>query len=120
MRRVLLALLLVLLVEAAAQRSYASSTHRHLTPRTIARRVAAAYGEKKPRILHVQRTESEATYAPMYVVRLSGRFHKGHKRAAYLYFSALVRRWFIWGIVAQDAHHHIVWLDNALPRPHKS
>jgi len=82
---------------------------------TVIHRVAAAYGENHPHVVHLQRTRTDSSpNEPMYFVVLSGHFHKGSKRAVYLSFSALADRSYIWGVLGQDAHHRQVWLDSIL------
>ena len=52
----------------------------------------------------------------MYVMGLSGHFHKGRKAAKYLHFSALASRWHVWGITGLGSRHQVLWTDSVLPR----
>jgi hypothetical protein len=121
MSRYALAIALLLGIGASSiGRASAAAPARGPTAASIIHRVAAVYGDAKPHVLKAQRTETDSTpQQTMYFVKLRGRFHKGSKRASYLQFSALVNRWYVWGIQAYNARHRLVWVDATLPRLHK-
>ncbi|GAC1464521.1 MAG: hypothetical protein PVSMB7_07690 [Chloroflexota bacterium] len=91
----------------------------HITPGSIARSIAAAYGEKHPDVVSVNATTTDSTpHERMYVIELAGRFrHRGKPMARFLTFSALADRNYIWGITARDRLHHLVWIDPVPPYP---
>lgn len=109
MRALPLALLLAALAPLSAR-----AAARHITPHRVAVRVGALFGDRHPRIIHLQRTVTEGSEQPMYVIEITGRFHQRRRHARYLYFSALEKRWHVWGVVAYNAHHHIVWTDPSI------
>jgi hypothetical protein len=53
----------------------------------------------------------------MYVLELRGSFRRGRARAAYLSFSALTDRWYVWGVEGYDARHHLQWRDATVKVP---
>jgi hypothetical protein len=97
--------------------SPASARSKPMTATYIIRTVSAAYGDRTPHVVGVQKTRTETSGALMYVIRLSGTFHRGRHRARYLTFSALAARWYVWGVQGYDRRHHLVWIDPTLPRP---
>jgi hypothetical protein len=114
MRIPLVATLIVLLWAGAATTGQAASST--LSPAAVAKQVARVYGERHPHVVQLQRTSTDSPpQQPMYFMELSGHFRKGRRQARLLYFSALARRWHVWGVVAYDAQHHIVWTDALLP-----
>ncbi|HZU14840.1 MAG TPA: hypothetical protein VFB58_18540 [Chloroflexota bacterium] len=113
MRAVLPAFFLLLTALLPANAHAAGS--RHLTPAALAVRVGRIFGDSRARIIHLERTTAEASNQRMYVIGLRGSFRQGARHARYLYFSALAGRWHVWGVVAYDARHHVVWNDPILP-----
>lgn len=88
-----------------------------MTPAALTRLVAAIYGEHHPRIVHLERTTSESSHQRMYFIGMSGHFSNGRKHARTIYFSALASGWHVWGLVAYDAQHHLLWSKPLVPRP---
>ncbi|GAC1470208.1 MAG: hypothetical protein PVSMB7_20700 [Chloroflexota bacterium] len=109
-------LCIVILAGLAAPVVTTVRAQRHWSPGAVVQRVSRVYGEKRPRIIHLERTQTDPIpHEPMYFVGLAGHFRKGRKTARLLYFSALANRWYVWGIVAYDGHRHLLWTDVRLP-----
>lgn len=114
-RRLLLGLTLACLGMIATNAPRASAHRGSMTASFIIKRVSIAYGDRKPRLVHVERTRTESSpHEVMYVIRLAGRFHRGRIQATYLSFSALAGRWYVWGVQGYDSHHHLRWIDATL------
>ncbi len=96
-----------------------ASAHRgSMTTSFIIGKVSAAYGESKPRLVHVEKTWTDSSpHEVMYFIQLAGSFHRRRVGAHYLYFSALAGRWYVWGVQGYDGHHHLRWTD-AILRKH--
>jgi hypothetical protein len=81
----------------------------------IALRVGAAYGERYPRVVTAtSSTTDNPPHDPMYLMKIAGRFHKGHLSARYLEFSALADRMYVWGIQAYNTLGKNLWFDDLL------
>src|SRR6059058_1832431 len=97
--RFLVMLALAALLWAASPDSGFGATST-LSARVVAHRVARVYGERHPRIVQLQRTTTDSPPPrPMYFMEIAGHFHRGKRQARFLFLSALVRRWHVWGIV---------------------
>jgi hypothetical protein len=120
-RRWILALLILAVGITAVLYVHAQSVSPgySIAATTIVRQVAAVYGEQHPRVLHEEKTFSDpAPGEPMYLIHLSGRFHRGRARSDELYFSALADRHFIWGIQGyqgKGTRRHSTWTDCQRP-----
>lgn len=111
----------VLVVAVTSTQTAAAHSRWPAAVIAVTRDVAHVYRATHVRIAHVQTTRTDSTPTkPMYFITLSGTFHKGKHVARILDFSALANRSYIWGIVAFDAHNHIIWTDPTLPRPHRT
>jgi hypothetical protein len=90
-------------------------TRTLLSPDVIALQVGNAYGEPHPQILQVKSDVSEAPpHEPMYLMSISGHFHKGTLEAVTLGFSATATRMYVWAIRGLDQAGNEVWLDDEL------
>ncbi|HEX8917495.1 MAG TPA: hypothetical protein VF898_03250 [Chloroflexota bacterium] len=99
----------------------ASNREHTISAAALIREVAAVYGEHKPQVVTLQRTITDSTpNQRMYFVELRGHFRKGKLTARYLLFSALAKRWYVWGVVGENGQHHPVWIVDVLPRPNSS
>lgn len=116
-RQLLFSLTLIGLCSGSFAAPLASAHDVHLTTKQIIARVGATYGDRKPRVVHVERTNTEgAPPQVMYLVQIAGTFHRGRVSARYLSFSALASRWYVWDVVGYDSHHHRRWSDATLPK----
>jgi hypothetical protein len=77
----------------------------------IISKVSAAYGDPKPRLVHLEKTRTESSPREvMYFIQLAGRFHRGRVGAHYLSFSAVSGRWHVWGVRGYDDNHNLRWI----------
>jgi hypothetical protein len=101
-----------------ARTALAAPQHAALTPPALVRAVAGIYGERHPRIVHLERTTTDSTpHQRMYFIGMSGHFTSGRKHARTIFFSALASRWHVWGLAAYDDSHHLVWSRATVARP---
>jgi hypothetical protein len=95
--------------------SAGTSTGHLLSPDDIARQVGTYYGEAHAHITNVMTTQEDPPpHDPMYIMSLTGHFHKGALVAHTLSFSALASRMYVWGITARDQAGNEVWFDREL------
>jgi hypothetical protein len=69
----------------------------------IAATVGAHYGDRNPLIVDVHRDHTEATYEPMYTIRMTGRFHAGAVVLHCIYISAMADRMDVWAAEGYQA-----------------
>lgn len=92
-----------------------ASTARHLSPNEIAKQVGTQYGDPQAQVAKVTSMVTDnPPHDPMYLMSLTGHFHKGAVEAVRLSFSALADRMYVWGITARDQAGNEVWFDREL------
>ncbi|MEA4903074.1 hypothetical protein [Desulfitobacterium sp.] len=73
-------------------------------------KVSRIYGESKPQIITVTRTEAEGTKEIIYIVFAKGKFQKGEQKASNLEFSVLANGKSVWALRAfNDDNNQDVW-----------
>lgn len=90
-------------------------TSHLLSPGEIARQVSTHYSEAHAQITKVTSTLTDSPpHDPMYLMTLTGHFHKGALEAYTLSFSALANKMYVWAILAYDQAGMQIWLDHEL------
>ena len=111
----MVALLATLIVIIGLLSAYAIHQHLLLSAGDIARQVAAHYGDSHPQDIQVQSTQTDnPPHDPMYLITITGNFHKGTLKAHSLSFSALATKMYAWNIYAFDQSGKQQWMDNDL------
>ena len=96
-----------------------TSTAHLLSPNAIAKQVGAHYGDPQAQVATVKDTVADGPGRhPMYLMSVTGRFHKGALVAVRLGFSALADSMYVWSISAYDQAGKEVWFDRDLGTPH--
>lgn len=119
--RKILLLFVLLLVSAcmisacAANSSDQPDPTNLLTPDSIAKQVAAHYGESHVQIVSAKSDKSDSPpHEPIYLMAITGHFIKGSLVASTLDFSALADKMYVWNIYAYDENHQEIWHDQEL------
>lgn len=113
LRRTLIALLAMALLISVCVAACGTSAASSVSPNQIAKQVGAHYGDAQAQVAGVRSTESDQQ-DPMYLMTLTGRFHKGSLVAVRLGFSALADRMYVWHISAFDQAGNLMWFDRDL------
>jgi hypothetical protein len=111
------ALLVLILLSSSVLMACGTNTPtpRLLSPEEIARYVGTAYGDPQAAIAGVKSDVTDnPPHDPMYLMTLTGHFHKGALEAETLGFSALANRMYVWAIRAYDQAGTEVWSDQEL------
>ena len=96
-----------------------TSTAPHLSPGEIARQVGIHYGDPQAQVAGVKDAVADGPGRhPMYLMSLTGHFHKGALVAVRLDFSALADSMYVWHIDAFDQAGKEVWFDRDLGSPY--
>lgn len=117
LRKVTVLLVLVLLIGSmlTACGTTRTTTVHLLSSDEIAGQVSAHYGEAHVHIIRAMSTVADPPpHDPMYLMSLTGHFHKGALEAHTLSFSALANRMYVWDISAHDQAGNEVWFDREL------
>jgi hypothetical protein len=108
-------LLVMVLLSISILTACETNTPQLLRPEEIAMQVGDTYGEPHAQVAKVMSTVADAPpHDPMYLMTLTGRFHKGALEAQTLSFSALANKMYIWDIHAYDQAGMEVWFDREL------
>ena len=111
----MVALLVTLIVVIGLVSTYTIHQHSLLSADDIARQVAAHYGDSHPQDIQVQSTQTDnPPHDPMYLITITGNFHKGTLKAHSLSFSALATKLYAWNIYAFDQLGQQQWQDDDL------
>lgn len=114
-RRVSIKRLTMLLLGSAFISACGTEKPRLLSADIIARKVAKHYGEPSPKIAGVTTTESDdSTHQSMYLMGLTGHFHRDNLEATSLSFSALGNRMYVWYIRGCNSPNEEIWVDPEL------
>ena len=114
--RTITSCLIIVLVSASALTACGDGSHT-LSTDDIAKQVANHYGEPHPKVLQVKSTETDnPPHDSMYLITLSGHFHKGTIKAQYLSFSALADKMYVWNIFGYNQSDQSLWQDMQLPQ----
>ncbi|AHF08626.1 hypothetical protein [Desulfitobacterium metallireducens] len=78
-------------------------------------KVSRIYGESKPQIITVKRTETEVTKEMMYIVFVKGKFQNGDQKASNLEFSVLASGKSVWALRPfNDDNNQDVWEETSV------
>jgi len=105
-----LLLIMVLLISSGVT-ACGTSAAPHLRPDEIAKQVGAHYGDPQAQVVEVRSELTDGTQEPMYLMSVTGRFHKRTLAAVTLGFSAMADRMYVWHILAFDQAGNEVWFD---------
>ncbi|HEX8995326.1 MAG TPA: hypothetical protein VF812_04805 [Ktedonobacterales bacterium] len=113
-RKVSALLVMTLLISSIVTACGASTTH-HLSPDEIAKQVGIHYGDSQAQVTGVKDAVADGPgQHPMYLISVTGRFHKGALVAVRLDFSALADSMYVWHVYAYDQTGKEIWIDRDL------
>lgn len=109
------ALLILMLLIGGSVTACGTTTTQRLSPDEIAKQVGIHYGDPQARVAGVKSTVADPPpHEPMYLMSVTGNFHKGALAAVKLGFSATADRMYVWHISAFDQAGNEVWFDQDL------
>lgn len=115
MKPIPLIFLALFLMSSALTLTACGSNTNTLRPETIAKQVGTYYGDPHAQISgSVTSTVSDSSQEPMYIMAITGIFHKNGMTAYTIGFSALADRMYVWSVSALDKQGNEVWVDHVL------
>jgi hypothetical protein len=114
LRKMSALVVLILFISTMVTACGASTAYR-LSPDEIAKQVGIHYGDPQAHVAGVKTTVADPPpHEPMYLMSVTGSFHKGALVAVKLGFSATADRMYVWSIYAFDQAGNEVWFDRDL------
>jgi hypothetical protein len=114
LRKISALLVMALLISSSVTACGTSAAHL-LSPDKIAKQVGMHYGDPQAQVAGVKDTIADGPgQHPMYLMSVTGHFHKGALVAVRLGFSATADRMYVWSIYAYDQAGKEVWFDRDL------
>lgn len=112
------ALLVIGLLISSVVTACGTNDAPHLSPDKIAKQVGMHYGDPQAQVAGVKDAVADGPgQHPMYLMSVTGHFHKGALVAVRLGFSALADAMYVWSIYAYDQAGREVWFDRDLGAP---